>query len=202
VSGVTSAEHKRDARCNHEARHNDGRVDRLVYGNSTERDRDERIYVGVRAGVVCVEVRSDRQILSRPIISDVFSLLLSVRCWVHSRAALQLEMVRYIINSKCYSDRDRTASRLETLTVVSGSGLPRVWADWRTALRHRSTGDGHRLASPRLPSVLKLDEPPWHGPEPVEAGQETTRDVVSLRVNDRCSLSLVVRACGSSVSRR
>ena len=49
VYGMTSTEHKGDARCNHEARHDDGRVDRLVYGHSSERNRDERIHVGVRA---------------------------------------------------------------------------------------------------------------------------------------------------------
>lgn len=85
--------------------------------------------------------------------SILLSLLLTLRGCVHSRAALQFEVLA-LRHQLQVLERSRPAA-----TVLSGGPPPlgvafACLARVASGARHREGGDGHRMAPPRLSSLL------------------------------------------------
>jgi len=92
-------------------------------------------------------------------ISVVVSLLMTLRTWTRSRAALQLEVLalrhQLQVLQRSWSRRLRLAKADRCLWVL----LPRLWTGWRTALLDKDTpiprpvtppGDGVVVAIPEV----------------------------------------------------
>jgi hypothetical protein len=92
-------------------------------------------------------------------ISVVASLLLTLRGFLRSRAALHVELLALRHQLSVLERLRRRRLRLrhaDRLLWVSIFPSVDPTAD---RARHRQTRDGHRLASPRVPRVLDVEEP-------------------------------------------
>jgi hypothetical protein len=96
-------------------------------------------------------------------MSVLLSVLLTLRCWVRSRAVLQLEMLA-LRHQLEVLQRSRPPPPIAWKTGPVPVGLAVAGLD-ELALgpRHRPTGDGYRVASPRLPLVVDLEKSAAHG---------------------------------------
>jgi hypothetical protein len=90
-------------------------------------------------------------------MSVLLSLLLTLRGLARSHAALQLEVLACGTNCSC-SERGLGGCGSRRGPVALGMAVPHLDRVANGA-RYRQTGDGDRLAPPRRPVVLDLEEP-------------------------------------------
>src|SRR4030095_13771125 len=89
----------------------------------------------------------------------VASVLMAIRSLVRSRAALHLEMLALRHQLLVLERTRRPSARLTAADHVLWVWLSRIWTEWRggLVLGHR------RLAPPRLPAGVDLEEPTRNG---------------------------------------
>jgi len=94
----------------------------------------------------------------------VVSMLLAVRSLVRSRGALQPETLALRHQLRVLERSARPRVHLTAADRLLWVWFSRIWPEWRAALVLVQPETGHRLAPPRLSSVLGLEEPTAHGP--------------------------------------
>src|SRR6266851_3575095 len=96
-------------------------------------------------------------------MSTVISALLATLSSVcQTRAVLQLEILALRHQLGVLRRSSRKRPRLTPTDRILGMAVTSV-ARLASGTRHRQAGNGHRLASPRLPTVLDLEEPSPRG---------------------------------------
>lgn len=100
--------------------------------------------------------------------SVVVLLLVTLRDCVRSRAALQLEVLALRHQLHVLGRSRQRRLRLTRADRLLWVWFSRVWSEWRAALVIEA-GYGDRLASPRLPPVLDVEERSPEGRSPVPA---------------------------------
>ena len=92
-------------------------------------------------------------------ISVLLSVLLTLRTWAHSRAALQLEILALRHQLQVLQRTRPRRVRLAKTDRCLWGLLSRIWAGWRTALVIVKPETVHRLTPTGLPAVVDMEEP-------------------------------------------